>query len=168
MFCSVLSHPQDDVVSGELQRHGPECLVLPMTDRAPALARLWAAGRLADLRWEGATDDVLLVVSELVTNAVRHAFRADGRVGVCLNAGPDGDALLRVTDPDPVRPEKTGGPAPEGSLPDEEQISGRGLPIVAALCASLTWTPLRNGGKAACARLRPAPAEPGPARKRTA
>ncbi|MGW0606142.1 ATP-binding protein [Streptomyces sp. NPDC002640] len=157
-------------MSGELQRHGLECLVLPMTDRAPALARLWAAGRLADLRREGATDDVLLVVSELVTNAVRHAFRADGQVGVCLNAGPDGDVLLRVSDPSPVHLDNTGGPAPAGSLPDEEQVSGRGLPIVAALCASLTWTPLRDGGKAACARLRPTSAEPepGPGRKRTA
>ncbi|MEV5394950.1 ATP-binding protein [Streptomyces cellulosae] len=75
-------------------------------------------------RWEldGVTDLAELLVSELVTNALRHAT---GPVGVCLSrpAGPDGVLLLEVSDPVPEPPRTR-----DVRLDDE---SGRGLQLLA-------------------------------------
>ncbi|MDT0307732.1 SpoIIE family protein phosphatase [Streptomyces sp. DSM 44917] len=63
-------------------------------------------------------DRAELLVSELVTNAVRHAR---GPVGLRMVHGPT--LLVEVTDPDPAPPrERTAAPEDEG---------GRGLPLVA-------------------------------------
>ncbi|PJE99627.1 ATP-binding protein [Streptomyces carminius] len=51
---------------------------------------------------ERSRDDVLLVVSELVTNAVRHA---PGPLTLCLAPAPDGVQItVRDGSPDPPRP----------------------------------------------------------------
>jgi anti-sigma regulatory factor (Ser/Thr protein kinase) len=72
---------------------------------------------------EDAVDDVILVVSELVTNAVLHAT---GAVGLLLLASPGG-VRIEVTDSVPVLP------AVESPTPTAEH--GRGLAIVATLAA---------------------------------
>jgi anti-sigma regulatory factor (Ser/Thr protein kinase) len=75
-----------------------------------------------------ATDEVMLVTSELVSNAVRH-----GRdpVELHLELDTDGDRLhLEVID--------AGGVAPQApsAMPEVEAEGGRGLPLVAALSES--------------------------------
>jgi serine/threonine-protein kinase RsbW len=70
-------------------------------------------------------DDAVVVVSELVTNVVRHATpRADGQVGVEW-AVDSGQLRLRVTD--------GGRRRVAGSAHQVEAVGGRGLSIVAAL-----------------------------------
>jgi anti-sigma regulatory factor (Ser/Thr protein kinase) len=86
--------------------------------------------------------DGLLVVSELVTNAVRHG-RPPARLEV---TGEPGRVLLRVHDAAP-RP-----PAPRAATGDRP--GGRGLHLVAALTADWGCTPHRDGpGKYVWAEL---------------
>jgi two-component sensor histidine kinase len=69
------------------------------------------------------TDTALLLVSELVTNAIRH-----GTPPVRLSLRLDRERLrVEVTDSSPVLPELT--------RPDPDQIGGRGLQIVQLLAA---------------------------------
>jgi len=102
----------------------------PGTARHAVLEHL--AGQLDDRR----ADDVGLIVSELVTNAVRHA-----------GVGPDGEILIRllviagrlrlaVEDPGSDL-------VPRRSTPDPEQPGGMGLFIVEHLANS--WGVARNG-----------------------
>ncbi|MEU6382876.1 ATP-binding protein [Streptomyces bauhiniae] len=114
---------------------------------SPARARRLARTRLAD--WSVCADtceSAVLIVSELVTNAVVHT--ASSRV-VCELA--DHDGLVRIA----VRDEgcAPGEPHPAQQRPDEEH--GRGLLLVAALCRAwgaqehgpglLVWAELDRG-----------------------
>ncbi|GAA1352431.1 ATP-binding protein [Streptomyces beijiangensis] len=71
-------------------------------------------------------DVAVLLVSELVTNALRYA---SGPIGVRLVRLDQGDLLVEVSDPLPDPPrERTSGPEDEG---------GRGLQLVA--CSAQRW-----------------------------
>ncbi|MGW4198328.1 ATP-binding protein [Streptomyces sp. NPDC005004] len=86
--------------------------------------------------------DAQLVVSELVTNAFKHAV---GPFALLLELSPDGGALrIGVKDgsPDPPRPQP----------PDPGRIGGHGLRLVTLLCAAWEVTPQR-GGKQVTATL---------------
>ncbi|MGW5636220.1 ATP-binding protein [Streptomyces sp. NPDC003832] len=83
-------------------------------------------------------DDVVLIVSELVTNAHRHT--ADGPRKLSVLAA-DGQVFVSVCDDSPAPPVWT---APEGTGAAE---GGRGLRIVRSLADSVGWS--REGaGKA--------------------
>ncbi|CBG70264.1 conserved hypothetical protein [Streptomyces scabiei 87.22] len=73
-------------------------------------------------------DITVLLVSELVTNALRHAT---GPIGVRLvrPAGPSGALLVEVSDPLPDPPRERAA--------DVDDESGRGLRLVA--CSSRAW-----------------------------
>lgn len=97
---------------------------LPVAPDAPATARrlvtlLLQQWALAD---EDARDSTLLVLSELVTNAVQHAGEAPVHVSVELH---EAEVVVAVVDPSPAIPRQR---ASEG---DEE--SGRGLAIIDAV-----------------------------------
>lgn len=101
-------------------------LVLSADLHAPARARAWAQSRVAAIT-DHRTDDALLVVSELVTNAVRHAG-----TDVVLNVVVHPDRIhIEVSDGADDLPIITSG-GPDSSRPD-----GRGLVIVAAL--AINW-----------------------------
>lgn len=88
-------------------------------------------------------DEVVLAVSELVTNAIRHAV-GEGPLSVRLVVRPRWTHLC-VADPDPTVPV----PAP---IPgDDLSLSGRGLAIVAEL--GLLWFAADEYGKTAHAVL---------------
>ncbi|MDT0442224.1 ATP-binding protein [Streptomyces johnsoniae] len=73
---------------------------VPQTSgHARDLTRAYLAGPAVDARAVD-LDAVLLVVSELVTNAIRHA---GGVTGFCLEAGPRGVAVF-VSDASSLRP----------------------------------------------------------------
>ena len=99
-------------------------VTLPDGPEGASFARR-AMARAADL-WRldrEMTDTALLLVSELVTNAIRH-----GTPPVRLSLQLDRDRLrVEVTDSSPALPELT--------RPDPEQIGGRGLQIVQLLAA---------------------------------
>ena len=108
----------------------------------------------------GALPDARLVVSELVTNALRYGLGAATLPAPCVPCSPGPFIRLRlvrspgglrceVTDPSDIMPSRL--------APDENTEIGRGLCLVAALSAQWGATPLPRGGKCVWAELRVAP-----------
>jgi anti-sigma regulatory factor (Ser/Thr protein kinase) len=119
-------------------------------------ARRHAADVLAAWGLTELSDTVLLVVSELVTNSVRHARVPPGRavaygdlarvyrIGLTLVLLPDA-LVIEVHDPDPAPPVlRDTGPEAEG---------GRGLVLVTALCRRANYYLIPGGGKATWAEI---------------
>lgn len=118
------------------QRH-QLTLALPNHPRAPQLARREIASfrRAAHLRGPE-FESLRLVVSELVTNAVRHgAAPADQEIGLSVSAR-GGTIRIEVTDHGP-------GFSPPRLPAPRSQGGGYGLMIVDRLCSS--WGVERNG-----------------------
>ncbi|WP_203717826.1 ATP-binding protein [Asanoa siamensis] len=113
-------------------------------ERAPAAAAARRAVLEALDRWKLAhlADDALLVTTELIQNAVRHA--GTGGVLVVRRCA----AGLRIEVADGSREQ------PTPRAPDPERIGGRGLSIVAAVaCAWGTLTRTGHPGKVVWAEL---------------
>lgn len=98
-------------------------------DGSARLARAAVEGALTEAGVDPMTiNDALLVLSELVSNAIRHA-----RTEYTVSAGlSEGSVRLEVFDRD-TRP-----PALMGL--DDESTSGRGLHIVAGLASDWGWS----------------------------
>ncbi|MEU3679669.1 ATP-binding SpoIIE family protein phosphatase [Streptomyces sp. NPDC030592] len=130
---------------------------------APGAARAMARAALAD--WsalglpgtehltEHLTADALVVVSELVTNAVVHAG-TDVEVG--LRVEETGTLVVEVADRHPSRAPSGGG---DHETPHDPAEYGRGLRLVAALAEAWGIT-YRSGSKTVWARLPAGGAEP--------
>lgn len=104
---------------------------LPFDTASPALARHFVVEHAAELT-EEVRHSAELLVSELVTNAVRH-----GRPGVRLQLRAEAGALgIMVTD------HGEGEPALPDRQPDASATSGRGLLIIAAIADD--WGVRRN------------------------
>ena len=109
--------------------------------QTPSVARAFAAHLVAELHLEPIGDDLALVVSELVTNAVRHAqppvrleLSADEqRVTVGVVDGSDGAPLARDA--------------------GDQSEGGRGMPLVDLLAAESGVSP-HPPGKTVWAALR--------------
>jgi anti-sigma regulatory factor (Ser/Thr protein kinase) len=98
---------------------------LAVTPEAAAEAR-HALGDIADSLPDGRGRDVRLLVSELVTNAVRHANLEAGDVILLVVELADGMLRVEVHDPG-------GGFVPRAPAPDPARPSGWGLYLVAEL-----------------------------------
>lgn len=94
----------------------------PADPDAVRAARRAVRAQLARWELDGVADLAALLVSELVTNALRHAT---GPVGVCLTrpTGRSGVLLVEVSDPVPEPPHE------RVARPDDE--GGRGLQLLA-------------------------------------
>jgi anti-sigma regulatory factor (Ser/Thr protein kinase) len=112
----------------------PVQVELPSDRSAPAVARARTRGVLRAWRMPALLDPLLLVVSELVGNAVRHG-RAPVRYEVHVD---DDDLVLTVTDGNPAPP----GP---GSCCDSTAEGGRGLFLVGQLTRCWGWKPSGEG-----------------------
>ncbi|MBS2965290.1 ATP-binding protein [Actinocrinis puniceicyclus] len=111
-------------------------LDLPASPQSARAARCFATAALAEWRLSDLSDDVDVVISELITNALLHA-RADRRAaadaGIRLDLEYDGGTLIcRVADGSALPP------APEQAVDTAE--SGRGLLLVDALSAAWGWS----------------------------
>jgi serine/threonine-protein kinase RsbW len=98
---------------------------LAVTPEAAAEAR-HTLGDMADVLPGGRARDVRLLVSELVTNAVRHANLAEGDVILLVIELVDHHLRVEVHDPG-------GGFVPSAPSPDPARPSGWGLYLVAEL-----------------------------------
>lgn len=101
---------------------------LPAEPGAVRTARALVRGRLRDWDLDALGDLAALLVSELVTNVLRHAT---GPIGLRLVAPAAHDGVLRVEVSDPL-PEL---PRERAARPEDE--SGRGLRLVAS--AARRW-----------------------------
>jgi two-component sensor histidine kinase len=92
---------------------------------AAATARYTVTDGLGDEVPQRTVEDVLLVISELVTNAVRHAGAGSGDViDVCVtNRGET--LLIEVVDREPAAAPK---------MRDDDAPGGMGLVVVSGLC----------------------------------
>jgi len=122
-------------------------------------ARDFVALRLAEHGLDIAVPDARLVVSELATNAIRHA----GTRFTLTLLVQDGSVLLTVTDPSETWPALAADPLLAADLSPADGVGvvdgvglvdgvslaegGRGLGIVAALSSSWGVTPEPHGGK---------------------
>lgn len=120
-------------------------------------ARHFALSRLDDWQMGELRDDVALVVSELVTNALRHSLppcpiEAPARrpIRLCL-LGRAPWLLCGITD--------AGEDAPRRKTPDFIAESGRGLHLVDSFTARWGWHGIPSGGKVVWALFR-VPARP--------
>jgi anti-sigma regulatory factor (Ser/Thr protein kinase) len=92
---------------------------------SPAEARR-ALGELADHLPPRRLEDAQLLVSELVTNAIRHAGLHDGDLITLVVEASDQALRIEVSDPGP-------GFAPDEPEPDPDRTSGWGLYLVREL-----------------------------------
>ncbi|MFJ6798439.1 ATP-binding protein [Streptomyces sp. NPDC091268] len=126
---------------------GSASCALPPRYEAVRGARSFTRSTLAQWGLDDRFDDVALVVSELVTNALRHALPDDGRTG----GEPEPPVRLHlmrwtsrlvcaVRDPSEDRP--GGAFAPERTEENCDLESGRGLFLVDSYSDSWGWHPL--------------------------
>lgn len=146
--------------------------VFPAEITAPRAAREFTQLTLAGWQVTGDAEDVVVAVSELVTNALRHGMEGLPQpLPLCpiqlVLIGHPRRLVVSVTDP--------GGRVPEPlpSDPDRFIEGGRGLLVVGGMSEAWGWARLATGGKAVWAAfdLRvspPAPREPAEAPARSA
>jgi anti-sigma regulatory factor (Ser/Thr protein kinase) len=129
--------------------------VLPREASSAREARAAIESLLVNL--DTAADDVeaaVQVVSELVSNVVRHAHSADV-IEIALDAD-DGVIRLEVVDNDPRPP--LGPVGRDGAGSSEE--GGRGLFLVEMLASEWGWDPIRGNGKRVWCTFHPNPVSP--------
>lgn len=130
-------------MSGEPRSDGID---LPAHSRHVALARNFVADLLREAGWtdDDQLDDLRLLVSEAVTNAVRAQAARDVDAGVRLDAALYADRVeIVVADTGggfdtPVEP-------PELPEPDIEREGGFGLPLIEALSDEAEFIPTEGG-----------------------
>ncbi|WUI02404.1 ATP-binding protein [Spirillospora sp. NBC_00431] len=137
----------------------PDCLLVSMTasKAAPGIARQLTQTRLYMWGYGHILDDVFLVVSELITNAVAATPGQEIRYQCSRDTA---GVLIAVWDssPDVPRPRpmaETAADALDLSEEGWDDNGGRGLPIVAALAVECGHTPDPSNGKWVWARLKP-------------
>ncbi|WP_433336889.1 ATP-binding protein [Spirillospora sp. CA-294931] len=116
-------------------------LRLPALPSAVALARRFTAGRLDGWGVPEVIDDVTLVVSELITNAVSHAQAGTGHLVLHLRLTHT-RLLCEIWDASRLPPRPTG-----AEPPDELTENGRGLLLVADCSTDWGYYPSSHGGK---------------------
>ncbi|MFD5182474.1 ATP-binding protein [Streptomyces sp. NPDC058372] len=99
----------------------------------------------------GDHDAAVLIVSELVTNAVNQP-QGEGTTLLMRLSVSEGALTIGVCDHSPAEPRPSSAPM------DAKAESGRGLLLVTALGATVTWETRGGGFKEVCALL-PAPSE---------
>lgn len=108
---------------------------IPPRPEAVADARRATRKALADWGCAHAIDDLMVVVSELVTNAIRH-----GEPPITLTLCLAHDQVHgMVIDHGPTLPRL--------AFTSDLAESGRGLPLVADLTCTLAWRRIPSGGK---------------------
>jgi anti-sigma regulatory factor (Ser/Thr protein kinase) len=116
-------------------------------DDAARAARLRARELCRGLTEDDLADDVALVVSELVTNAVRYGL---GEITLHLTVDP-AQVVVGVRDEGPGQPQLT-------AAVDVDTEGGRGLALIATLAHEWGVRPVPEGGKVVWCVLGTSPA----------
>lgn len=127
-------------------------------------ARHFAANTLRSWGLGDLTDDVTLVVSELVTNALRHGADYAARRHLPPHSGSAWrPGIIRLHLVEPTAPSRllagvydSGAEPPRRREPDFIAETGRGLHIVESFSSRWGWTPVTGGGKIVWALFGPA------------
>ncbi len=130
-------------------RDGAVCSLLS-DGTSPRIARDFTSATLGSWGLSRLTDDAVVIVSELVTNAVRHGMSERSRSAderpVKLSLVRNGRFVVCiVTDPSSEDPTVLS--------PDDACETGRGLQLIEALSEAWGWSPLPGMGKAVWAAL---------------
>jgi CheY-like chemotaxis protein len=128
----------------DLSRRGPRSAAFRVADRPDeiASARRFVAHHGQAWGYDNVIDDALIVVSELVTNAIIHARSA------CDLRLKDADHILRIEVID------GGSGSPELQRPNAHSEHGRGLLLVSAMCAAWGVDTMSDGRKMVWAELK--------------
>lgn len=139
----------------EVEDPDSRTLLLPSGLDAIRTGREFARSTLVDWDLVELREDVTLVVSELVTNAIRYGLPSSGPGAVRASSErpirlrlvwAEPHLLCLVTDPSSEIPVRR-----ESDLTTE---GGRGLHVIESLCRTWGWLPLVTGGKAVWALFR--------------
>ncbi|GAA1543367.1 hypothetical protein GCM10009730_60510 [Streptomyces albidochromogenes] len=122
----------------------------PMAAGAVRLTRIHTRRQLTLWAWPGDVQDAVLIVSELVTNALHHGRKPGHELWVRLAVLEDGALLVDVSDPVEAFPRF--GAWVE---PGDGEERGRGLWVVRDLGGEITWFLRRHCGKTVRVRLAP-------------
>ncbi|MFE0099833.1 ATP-binding protein [Streptomyces sp. NPDC059009] len=112
------------------------------------LIRVHVRRQLCMWRWSGDIENAVLVGTELVTNAIRHGHIAGHLLELRLALLEDRGLLVDVSDPVAEFPRSDVLIAAE-----REDEQGRGLFLVCALGAEVSWFLRQEGGKTVRAHL---------------
>lgn len=140
--------PEQPRETTEMATTGAVCVRLPPDETAPRRAREFLRAARCPCHEENIFEDALLIVSELVTNAVRHATPPITIEVACR--APEG-LSVRVSDGSPL--------LPSGRPTTSHDESGRGMALVDLLSAEWGVEPAEPG-KAVWFHLRTACSAP--------
>jgi Histidine kinase-like ATPase domain len=128
--------------------------VITPRPEAVRIARDFIRSTLRSWGMPGLIDDAVLVVSELVTNALRHGMPGGGGSQPGAEGGPA--IRLRLLAQHPYLMCMVSDPSREIPLcreADPEDCSGRGLHVIESCCSRWGWNLLDEGGKVVWALL---------------
>ncbi|WP_329127300.1 ATP-binding protein [Streptomyces sp. NBC_01465] len=147
-MAEATTEPHPTVTAAVVREHA---MALPMLTRSVGLSRIQVRRLLTMWSWSGDVEDVVLVVSELVTNAINHGRVHGELLDLRLAVLEDGSLLVDVSDPVTAFPNFD-----RVITPGDEDEQGRGLRLVRAVGADLWWF-LRQGagGKTVRVLMRP-------------
>jgi anti-sigma regulatory factor (Ser/Thr protein kinase) len=130
----------------------PDGAVCPLRPASTSsrTAREFATKTLCSWGLDALVDDAVVIISELVTNAIRHGLppyaAAAGEMPIKLTLVRQGRFVVCiVSDPSDQ--------SPEVRAADDVCENGRGLHVIEALSRVWGWTPLPGAGKAVWAAL---------------
>ncbi|MFW6691423.1 ATP-binding protein [Streptomyces sp. MAR4 CNX-425] len=126
-----------------------------MVKRSARLTRSHTRCTLTGWGWRGDVGNAVLIVSELVSNAIQHGRVAGHQLALHLTLLECGGLVIDVSDPVPDFPDFAGALARDTDPQHRER--GRGLLVAARLGGEITWFPRRFCGKTVRARLAGAP-----------
>lgn len=155
-FTALAPQQAPTVRSGAADSAGFATFPLASAPEAVKSAREKTRSTLHDWGLDELTDDAMIVVSELVTNAVRYGLGSARRERPLPPATPEQPFLLSL-----VHCERSvlcavfdpGREVPELKEPDYLQESGRGLHVLESLAERWGWTTPDRHGKAVWALL---------------